>query len=125
VSLVRPADAVVVALAALLVGAAWAALWSRGGPAEFAEITTSPASSGGPVVLELGRDATVEVAGRMGPSRIEVRDGRARFADSPCVGRLCVHAGWLSRSGQVAACLPNGVILEVTGGDREFDAISF
>lgn len=124
-TLVRPADAVVVALAALLVGAAWASLWSRGGPAEFVEITTSPASGRGPVVLELGRDTTVEVAGRIGPSRIEVRDGRARFADSPCVGRLCVHAGWLSRSGHVAACLPNGVILEVTGGDREFDAISF
>jgi hypothetical protein len=25
----------------------------------------------------------------------------------------------------VAACLPNGVVVEVRGGEREFDAVSF
>jgi hypothetical protein len=120
--LVRPADAVVVALAALLVGAAWASLWSGGGPAEFALIT----AHGAPVQrVALAEDAALEVRGRLGPSLLEVRGGRVRFVDSPCVARYCVHAGWLSRTGQVAACLPNGVVLEVTGGEREFDAVSF
>lgn len=121
-SIVRPADAVVVALAALLVGAAWATLWDGGGPAEHAHVS----APGAPALrLALAEDTTVEVRGRRGDSRLEVRDGRVRFVDSPCVGRLCVHAGWLSRSGQVAACLPNGVVVEVTGGDREFDAIAY
>jgi hypothetical protein len=122
VSLVRPGDAVVVTLAALLVGASWAAFWGGGGPAEFAAVS----APGQPLQqLPLGTDAVLEVRGRLGASQLEVRDGRARFTDSPCVGRLCVHAGWLSRAGQVAACLPNGVVLEITGGEREFDAISF
>lgn len=121
-SLVRPADAVVVALAALLVGASWAALWGGGGPAEYARITAPGAE---PRVLPLAEDAVLELRGRLGVSRIELRDGQARFTDSPCVGRLCVHAGWLGRSGQVAACLPNGVVLEITGGEREFDAVTF
>jgi hypothetical protein len=122
VSLARPADVAVVALAALLVGAAWAALWRDGGPAEYAQVTApgAPAQR-----LALARDTTLDVQGRRGASRLEVRDGRIRFVDSPCVGRLCVHAGWLSRSGQVAACLPNGVVVEVTGGEREFDALTF
>ena len=121
-SLVRPADAVVVALAALLVGAAWAALWRDSGPAQYAQVSApgAPAQR-----LELARDTTLDVQGRRGASRLEVRDGRVRFVDSPCVGRLCVHAGWLARSGQVAACLPNGVVVEVMGGDREFDALTF
>jgi hypothetical protein len=122
VSLVRPADAVVVAVAAMLVGAAWAALWRGGGPAEYAQVSAPGAPQ---QQLSLARNATLEVRGRLGHSRLEVRDGRVRFVDSPCVGRLCVHAGWLSRSGQVAACLPNGIVLEVIGADREFDAVTF
>ena len=121
-SIVRPADALVVAVAAMLVGAAWASLWGGGGPAEYAQVSAPGASDRR---LDLALETTLEVRGRLGPSRLEVRDGRVRFVDSPCVGRLCVHSGWLSRSGQVAACLPNGIVVEVTGGDREFDAISY
>ena len=121
-NIVRPADAVVVAVAALLIGAAWASLWGGAGPGEFAQVSAPGAP---PRQVALARDATLEVDGRLGPSRLEVRAGRVRFVDSPCVGRLCVHAGWLSRSGQVAACLPNGIVGEVTGGEREFDAVTF
>lgn len=121
-SLVRPADAVVVALAALLVGAAWASLWRGDEPAEFVQLSVPGAPD---ERLALSVDQVREVRGRIGTSRLELRDGRVRFTDSPCVGRYCVHAGWLSRSGQVAACLPNGVVIEVTGGEREYDAVSF
>lgn len=121
-SLVRPADAVVVALAAALVGASWAALWGGGGPAEFVEVA-APGQPG--QRYELTADATLTVRGRLGDSRLEIRAGQVRFVDSPCVGRQCIHTGWLSRSGQVAACLPNGVVIEVAGGEREFDAVSF
>jgi hypothetical protein len=122
VRLLRPGDVVVLLAAGMLVGASWAALWSGGGPAEYVEISVPGAT---PTRLALAADTVVEIEGRLGPSVIEVRDGRARFIDSPCVGRQCVHAGWLSRGGQVAACLPNGVVVEVGGGRREFDAVTF
>lgn len=97
-------------------------MWGNGGPAEFARISAPGASDR---EVPLAQDASLEVRGRIGPSRLEIRDGRVRFVDSPCVGRICVHAGWLSRSGQVAACLPNGIVIEVAGGEREFDALTF
>lgn len=121
-SIARPADVVVVAMAALLVGAAWASLWTRGGPGEYAQVSAPGAP---PQRVAPARDATLDVRGRLGHSTLEVRAGRVRFVDSPCVGRLCVHAGWLARSGQVAACLPNGIVVEVTGGAREYDAVTF
>lgn len=121
-SLVRPADALVVALAALLVGASWAALWTGGGPAHTVQVAAPGEQVQRAALVE---DTVLEVRGHLGDSRIEIRDGRVRFVDSPCVGRYCVHSGWLSRSGQVAACLPNGVIIEVTGGAPEFDAVTF
>jgi hypothetical protein len=121
-TVVRPADAVVIVLAALLVGMAWGTLWPGGGPAGFVRIT-APGSPDRE--LRLDHDRILEIRGRLGDSRLEVRDGQVRFVDSPCAGRVCVHTGWLSRSGQVAACLPNGIVVELAGGEREYDAVSF
>jgi hypothetical protein len=45
-------------------------------------------------------------------------DGKIRFEDSDCPDKVCINAGYLSISGQFAACLPNGVILKIIGGDR-------
>jgi len=121
-SLARPADVAVVVAAAALVGLSWATLWSGGGAGDRVLIT----AAGQPAIeVSLAQDRVVRVSGVLGESVIEVRAGRARFTDSPCVGRYCVHAGWLSEAGDVAACLPNGVVAEIEGRSREYDAISF
>lgn len=75
--------------------------------------------------IDLGRDGEVEVQGRMGPSRLLVQDGRVRFTASPCRGKQCIHSGWLAREGDFAACLPNGVAVEVLGPERGLDAINY
>ena len=121
-TIVRPADVIVVAAAAALVGLSWAGLWSGGGQGETVRVT----APGKPALdLPLGQDRVVRVEGHLGQSVIEVAAGRARFTDSPCVGRYCIHAGWLADSGDVAACLPNGVVAEITGRARQYDAITF
>jgi len=43
----------------------------------------------------------------------EVRNNRVAFVFSDCPDQLCVNAGFLNRAGQMAACLPNGLILSV------------
>lgn len=121
-SLARPADLVVVAAAAALVGLSWATLWTGGGAGDRVRITAAGQSV---LELSLAEDRVVRVEGLLGESVIEVSAGRARFTDSPCVGRYCVHAGWLSEGGDVAACLPNGVVAEIEGRSGEYDAISF
>jgi len=55
---------------------------------------------------------------------IEVAAGKARVADSPCRDRLCVHAGWLARPGDVAVCLPQRVIVEIRGTGRGVDGVA-
>ena len=70
-------------------------------------------------------DRHVQVAGRIGESTIEIRQGRARFLDSPCPGKVCVHSGWLSQAGQLAACLPNRISIQLLGNRPRFDAINF
>jgi len=40
-------------------------------------------------------------------------DGQIAFKKSDCPDQICVNTGFLNRSGQMAACLPNGVILSI------------
>lgn len=37
---------------------------------------------------------------------IEVKDGSARFIDSPCPDHVCEGFGWLTKDGDGATCLP-------------------
>lgn len=120
-SLLRPGDFLVLALAAALVGASYGMFW-----APRVEGDTAVVSVGRGVSSEISllADDTVPIKGLIGRSLLQVQDGRIRFVDSPCPGRYCVHTGWIDRTGQVAACLPNGVVVEIRGGEREFDAIN-
>lgn len=115
------ADRVVIGLALGLLGVLYASLWSGARGAEVAILVNGVEHKR----LPLAQDAVLDVAGRIGASRLEIKDGQVRFLASPCTGKQCVHAGRLRRSGEFAACLPNGVSVYVVGMATEFDAINF
>jgi hypothetical protein len=50
-------------------------------------------------------------------------NGRIRFERANCPDQICVKTGWISRPGQVAVCVPAGVIVKITGdgGGEEID----
>jgi hypothetical protein len=125
------ADRWVVGAALALVASLY--VWSWGGPwgsnaggSDAASVVAEVAVAGHPVeTVDLARDGEVEVQGRMGPSRLLVQDGRVRFTASPCRGKQCIRSGWLAHEGDFAACLPNGVAVEVLGPERGLDAINY
>ena len=49
------------------------------------------------------------------PGTIEVENGRIRFSYAECPDQVCVHTGWIQRPGQIAVCLPAGVIIKIEG----------
>lgn len=118
----RPGDYGVVAFALVLLPWLYLAYWTGGEPGDLVQIRDA---SGREITLPLGEDRDVEVAGPLGPSVIEVRDGAARFATSPCQGKLCIHAGWLRTGGDFIACLPNRVSLAVAAAGGRYDSINF
>jgi hypothetical protein len=75
--------------------------------------------------FNLHRDQVLKIQGRMGISRIDIRNGKARFTHSPCTGKLCIQHGWVSRGGDFVACLPNRVSVEVRTASEHFDAINY
>lgn len=120
--MIRPGDMVLVLLCAALVGAAYHVAWQPGEKARAAMIR-SPGEPGRRISLESEREVTVP--GPRGPTRIAVRPGGARFLSSPCPAKYCIHAGWLDRAGDFAACLPNGISLTLLGGREGYDGIGY
>lgn len=121
IGLLRPGDAVVLVAAVALCVLSALALW-RGGAPDKAVVR-----AGGKVVAELSlaRAQTVEVAGPIGTTRIEVEPGRARVASDPGPRQYCVRQGWLDRAGAVAICAPNEVSLSLAGGAGDYDTLHY
>lgn len=44
---------------------------------------------------------------------LQVTNGRIRFYTSTCPDKICIRAGYLSRPGESAACLPNRVAVKI------------
>jgi hypothetical protein len=49
--------------------------------------------------------------------------GRVRFLESDCPNQICVHTGWISKANQIAACLPNRILVKIVGTNEEVDAV--
>lgn len=44
---------------------------------------------------------------------VQVKEGAARFVDSPCPDHVCESFGWLNREDQTATCLPARAVLTI------------
>ena len=113
-------DGVVLLIFAGVLAAAPLSLTKRSGDAYL--VITSP---DGEYMYPLGTDAEYSVAGRIGASRIAVKDGKAFFVDSPCPNKTCVQSAPLSTNGAWAACLPNDIFIRIEGGGSETDAVAY
>jgi len=74
-------------------------------------------SEKGTFLYPLDADREIAVAGPIGDTHVQIRDGQVRVEDSPCRDKICVLGGWISHSGEWLACLPNGVFVRVEGAD--------
>lgn len=45
---------------------------------------------------------------------IEVQPGKIRFMSSECPDQICVNAGWVTREGHIAACMPARTVVSIT-----------
>ncbi|NLO36614.1 MAG: NusG domain II-containing protein [Clostridiaceae bacterium] len=80
---------------------------------------------GGEVILtlsaaDLAASGSADVVSGAYHYHLVYTDGRIRFAEADCPDKICVRTGWISRPGQIAACVPGDLILKLTGtGDPD------
>jgi hypothetical protein len=97
-----------------------AAIWllARQDAAPFCRV-----SYDGESVLTMPLDADATFTLPQAPDmRFEIKDGRAAVTHSGCPDKTCVRAGFISRPGQAAVCLPNKVVLSIEGAAPGPDA---
>ncbi len=96
-----------------------------------------PQNGGGltAVIMQDGKEITrVNLTGLVKPVEIELEgayhnhiiaeNGRIRFDNSDCPDKTCVNTGWLTKTGQSAACLPNKALITIEGGCSGVDIIT-
>jgi len=96
--------------------------WQPEHPATQARITDAQEHVN---TVMLDHDQILHLHGKRGDSVLQVQHGKIRFIQSPCTTKFCIHSGWLKYDGDVMACLPNGVYVEVSGGEKKYDSINF
>ncbi len=65
--------------------------------------------------VPLADDGRLSADGPRGKTEIEIKDGRVRVIDSPCRRKTCVHTGWIDKAYQTIVCMPNRVVIRLTG----------
>lgn len=96
--------------------------------------STSGAEAATAVVIKDGQEIKrINLEDIEEPTSVEINDtyydlivaekGRIRFKETDCPDRVCVNTGWITKPGQIAVCLPNGIIIKIEGSDNEIDTI--
>lgn len=80
-------------------------------------------------VLSLSEDGTMEIKGYKGGTCVlKIQDGKVCILEADCPDHSCVKQGWIQRSGETIACLPNRVLVVINGSGSSqksaFDSIA-
>ena len=75
--------------------------------------------------VSINRNLMIELSGFIDKSSIVIEGGSVWMQNSPCPHKLCKQAGKISRSGEMIICIPNRIVIQITG-DRssEIDAVT-
>lgn len=72
-------------------------------------------------IYDLREDRSVEIARDGHTNNIIIEDGYVSMAYSDCANQVCVDTGAIHLSGDSIVCLPNKVMVEITGGGKDGD----
>jgi hypothetical protein len=116
----RAADCVIFAFTLSIALLTIIPVYSGGG-----EGAVSVSGDGASWVYPLDSGERLVVSGPLGDTVVDIRDGRARILSSPCTNQTCVASGAIHARGQWLACLPNRVMVRISGQAAEVDAASY
>ena len=77
----------------------------------------------------LAVDLRVDLAGPLGITELEIIAGQVRIISSPCRFKVCIGMGKIGRSGEIIACVPNRLLVQIVGQnggvkEQDYDLLS-
>ena len=73
---------------------------------------------------DININRVINVEGPLGATTVIIEDGEVRVVDSPCREKICIKMGGKKRVGDQIICVPNRVIVEITGESESVDGIT-
>jgi hypothetical protein len=70
-------------------------------------------------VYELSTDRIIDFDGKIS---VEIKGGKVRVGESDCPSKTCVARGEISSAGETIVCLPNDLVVRISGD--EIDAVT-
>ncbi len=82
---------------------------------------------GGEWIYPLDKKMEIGVDGPLGTTIVNIDNGKAWISESPCKNKICIATGNISTYNAWVACLPNKVLISISGSntDNEVDNVSF
>ncbi|NOY77402.1 MAG: NusG domain II-containing protein [Calditrichaeota bacterium] len=75
--------------------------------------------------LPLNKDQSLSVPGDSGGLVLQIRKGKVWVSQSHCPHKICMRMGKISRPGQIIVCVPNRIVIRITGPNQPtFDVIT-
>ncbi len=118
--IIRKNDIILIAAAAIIAAVIFiggAAGRAHGGIPEL-EITVNGKVYG---TYPLDKDQKIDINGT---NKCEIKDGSVRMTGSTCHNKICVHSKAIDKNGGSIVCLPNRVVLKITGTETKYDSIA-
>ena len=75
-------------------------------------------------VYSLAENQTIEITKHGHNNKFTIKYGAVQMSYSDCKNQICVDDGQITMTNQSIVCLPNKVMVEITGGEEDLDAIS-
>ena len=73
--------------------------------------------------LDLQKETELVVEDETGFNKIKVKDGAIGVTEADCPDKVCVRTGYISKTGEVIACLPHELTVTISGADAKEDAM--
>lgn len=120
-NIIKKADIVLfILLVAMGLGLSWLSV-SGSAQGQRAVVTVDGQLYG---TYNLAEDQTIEIDQDGHINKITIKDAAVQMSYSDCKNQVCVKDGRISHTNQSIVCLPNKVMVEITGGEEDYDAIS-
>ena len=113
---------IVLAVALIVIGLALSYFLSFGQDAGSKLLITCDGEKFGSYHLYEDREVVIERDNHI--NKVTIKDGIVSMSFSNCHGQDCIHQGEISKTGETIICLPNKVVLEITGKKAEYDSIA-
>ena len=88
---------------------------------EKVEITVDGSLYG---TYSLSENQVIEVAQEDALNKITIKDGYVQMSYSTCKNQVCTNHGKINKTNESIVCLPNRVMIKITGGEEDFEADS-